>query len=403
VVCTGLLLVCAISMSAYLGDAIFRRFRVHSFRASDMPHDFTAEQLAEYMSESHMTEPPLCTSAKSLCLSGFRTKLLLRRWRQDLGRRRSDLRRFRPDPCPSANIASLKHEHAASSAKVPQGLLRNSSECSPIKIFVETAAREWLGHPVFLTADALKECSPQCALVADAAEADVVVYNLAVALSAIRPQPHQLRAVVNVEAHSINAQTLSHTDLLISFHEEADVQVSYAYALLGAAATAACRYSNRTAACLERAGAEWCRSAQASQSQTPFCRPRAPAQGEQALDAGGEEARGEEARGTKAVLWAAMSYYPTLHREFVRSGLAHERLGGGQKRGQGVDVAGEGASGVRQRGREGGGGALVATFMSASCERHDKFLQKLMQHIQVSGFRFRVSGFRAYTGLGFRV
>jgi hypothetical protein len=39
-----------------------------------------------------------------------------------------------------------------------------------------------------------------------------------------------------------------------------------------------------------------------------------------------------------------------------------------------------------ERGEGGGGGGgkgLVAVFMSASCERHNKYLWRLMQHLEV--------------------
>ena len=119
-------------------------------------------------------------------------------------------------------------------------------------MFVEDAAIKWFGAPGWLTAEALHECECECVLAqgsASAHSADVVLLNLSPVLSPIKVLPGQLSMVLNLEAHSLSERALAATDLLVSFHPESDVPVTYAYALLQASP---CRHSNRTAACLER-------------------------------------------------------------------------------------------------------------------------------------------------------
>ena len=44
-------------------------------------------------------------------------------------------------------------------------------------------------------------------------------------------EPYQMRAVVNLEAHTYDQYHLDETDLFINYHSEADVVVTYGYEL----------------------------------------------------------------------------------------------------------------------------------------------------------------------------
>ena len=103
------------------------------------------------------------------------------------------------------------------------------------RLMIACAGGWWLylfcrfGDATWLSAGALEGCKSVCGMAEAARDADMVVYNLGVAMGSVKPRSDQVRAVLNMEAHSISAASLADTDVLISFHREAHVQVSYAY------------------------------------------------------------------------------------------------------------------------------------------------------------------------------
>ena len=363
----GLLLVAAICSVGHLG-VLLRHLRDPGERSAGRRAPSPAE--LQLFFQEHTDRggiPSLCAAAETLCIDGYSRVNRVHDWRRAAGYQRA-----KPaGACPLTkharllNASSMRSSPGASAPRTPAHGPADkvfgsavTEKCAPITMFVEDAAIKWFGAPGWLTAEALHECEPECVLAqgsASAHSADVVLLNLSPVLSPIKVLPGQLSMVLNLEAHSLSERALAATDLLVSFHPESDVPVTYAYALLQASP---CRHSNRTAACLER-GDEWC----------AVCRAEARTKGEGRRDR-------RKNRGAEAFLWATMDYIPALQRR-------HQQLYETGSWGQTGSLAvgfGEG-HGVGQR-KQG----LVATFVSATCQRHNDFLGELMQHIHVDSY-----------------
>lgn len=106
---------------------------------------------------------------------------------------------------------------------------------------------EWWGHLLPLQKEGLSACSTPCMITSNISEADVLVGALQPAVLDRPKEWWQRNAVVNLEAHSLTRDSVARTDILVSFHAQADVVVNYFYGLHHGLA---CR---DTADCLHRA------------------------------------------------------------------------------------------------------------------------------------------------------
>lgn len=319
VLALGIVTVIAIASGAYMGAALEDWIRA--------PSSFSiAASLADYSAYLGRALPPFCAASKELCLAGHLTKRVLREWMQATGRELLEGPVQGPCLHEVPQRPGAEPYKGSSSVRNDSSGRENSSGCNPIQIFFDDKVYQWYGDAVWLTTRALDACASRCRIARRPEDADVLVFNLAVSMGTIKPQAHQVRAVLNMEAHSVRKSLMADADLLVSFHREADVQVSYAYTLVG---NTPCRRTNRTAACLEQGGG-WC----------SVCGSR------------GREAA--SARSAEAFLAASMNYIPSMRR--IQSA----------------------------RGSVAGASAPMATFMSASCDRHGGYLERLMQHIRVS-------------------
>jgi hypothetical protein len=308
----GIATVVAIAGGAYVAALVERWVRMPSSAA-------VTASLAEYASYLGRELPALCTASRMLCLTGHSTKRVLQQWRHATGRPRLSL---------AGTLPRCPHQLAQTARNATTSGERGA-RCAPIQLFIDSKVYQWFGNAAWLTEHAVGACGAKCSIARRPEAADVVVFNLAVPLGAVKPAPHQVRAVLNMEAHSVRQNLMADTDLFISFHQEADVQVSYAYTLVS---DTPCRKANRTAACLQQWGGGWCRDCQPSGNGSSAA-----------------------ATATHAFLQASINYIPAL----VRASEA---------RGQPLP----------------GARAPVAVFMSATCERHDRYLQRLMRHIEVA-------------------
>jgi hypothetical protein len=96
-------------------------------------------------------------------------------------------------------------------------------------IFVDSAVTKWYGPLAFLTSASLKRCPMKCNLVENASSADIVVTNLNVPSDR---KDNIIYAPVNLEAHSHNLPNDASNIVMISFRQESDIIINYAYTVM---------------------------------------------------------------------------------------------------------------------------------------------------------------------------
>ena len=187
-------------------------------------------------------------------------------------------------------------------------------------LYVDGSLTGWFGAAYWLTAPALAECDAGCTLAGGAEGADVVVSHLHPG----ERREDRVYAVLNMEAHSNNLPTDADNVALMSFHRESEVVVSYGYIVM-----------HSLGVCYGDAGG---------------VRPN------------GQRCENMRARDSGFYRWCAERYggdFLTCVFHVVPHVLGS------------APAASKGA------------GALGVTWISASCERHDNYLARLMKHMTI--------------------
>ena len=188
-------------------------------------------------------------------------------------------------------------------------------------LYVDGSLTGWFGAAYWLTAPALAECDAGCTLAGGAEGADVVVSHLH---APGERREDRVYAVLNMEAHSNNLPTDADNVALMSFHRESEVVVSYGYIVM-----------HSLGVCYGDAGG---------------VRPN------------GQRCENMRARDSGFYRWCAERYggdFLTCVFHVVPHVLGS------------APAASKGA------------GALGVTWISASCERHDNYLARLMKHMTI--------------------
>jgi hypothetical protein len=309
--------------------------------------------------------PPFCALNKDLCSEGLATKWFLQDWLRTSGRLQHKIADQHSKKCEGFT----GHPETVGTRRIQANSTDREVACAPIKLFVHEAVHKWFGDAVWLRQGALESCTARCSMAVGPDDADLIVFNLGVDKGTRQSKPHQLRAVLNMEAHSVHPQTLAETDVLISFHSEADIQVSYAYTLVS---NSPCRRGNRSTTCLEQ-GNTWCNVCHNNQ-----LRDKSKSNASIGINIG-----------TEAFLRAAMDYVPAMMRAYrrktgeFRGEIAAEKPASAFKN---INLSHAPLKPPAVGDESLGDDSRIAVFMSASCDRHEHFLRSLMQHMQVDSY-----------------
>ena len=97
--------------------------------------------------------------------------------------------------------------------------------------YADDRLSSWWGNLLPLQKKGLSACATPCMITSNISEADILVGALQPPALDRPKEWWQRIAVVNLEAHSISRDSAARTDILVSFHAQADVVVNYFYAL----------------------------------------------------------------------------------------------------------------------------------------------------------------------------
>ena len=100
----------------------------------------------------------------------------------------------------------------------------------PVQVYyADKRLEQYWGHVMGEQQENLISCATGCTISTNRSDADVLVGMFEPPFEG--KEWWQRTAAVNLEAHSMHRDSLTATDILVSFHESADVQVNYMYGL----------------------------------------------------------------------------------------------------------------------------------------------------------------------------
>jgi hypothetical protein len=114
--------------------------------------------------------------------------------------------------------------------QLPQGYHKLDVCIMPVQVYyADKRLEQYWGHIMGEQQENLVSCSTPCTISTNRSDADVLVGMFEPPFEG--KEWWQRTAAVYLEPHSMKTDSLAATDILVSFHEKADVQVNYMYGL----------------------------------------------------------------------------------------------------------------------------------------------------------------------------